>query len=189
MSVANISTRASTCATWRAAVERAAPTKAQRVFLLEVLLPTLRRYGQFAYKGIGALQKAYAWVRGREIYTQRHILRLLRECTDLGLIREIISPAPGRHAAYEAVIPGQGPSRPMIVRRRGIRPKRLLAAWRSENPREGTYGRQNGLQQGETPHEGTGRRAGEHELDQESVERPARRMGWRTIPRDHHKNG
>ena len=107
----------------------------------ENLRPSLRKFlkcisrflghgGRFAWTGIRNVIEQFGFVNGRR-YTSRWIERLLAEAVDLGLIRRVIHSAPGRPAVYEAVIPDHPGYRPVKVRRRGVRPRRLLAAWRA----------------------------------------------------------
>ena len=107
----------------------------------ENLRPSLRKFlkcisrflghgGRFRWTGIKNVIQQFGFVNGRR-YTSRWIERLLAEAAGLGLIRRVIHSAPGQPAVYEAVIPDHPGYRPVKVRRRGIRPRRLLAAWRA----------------------------------------------------------
>lgn len=87
--------------------------------------------GRFDWSGIGVLIQQFSLAAGHR-YTQRHVLRLLAEAVSLGLIRRVRHSAPGRPAVYEAVIADHPGYRPVKVRRRGLRPRRLMAAWRRE---------------------------------------------------------
>ena len=90
--------------------------------------------GRFAWTGIRNVIEQFGFVNGRR-YTSRWIERLIAEAVDLGLIRRVIHSAPGQPAVYEAVIPDHPGYRPVTVRRRGVRPRRLLAAWRASDDR------------------------------------------------------
>ena len=132
------------------------------------LQPSLRKFlrcitrflghgGRFTWNGIKVVIEQFGFVNGRR-YTSRWIERLLAEAVDLGLIRRVIHSAPGQPAVYEAVIPDHPGYRPVKVRRRGIRPRRLLAAWRAtddyRSPTPSTHPRQPaGGDRGPRPHD------------------------------------
>lgn len=109
----------------------------------ENLRPCLRKFlkcisrflghgGRFAWNGIKVVVEQFGFVNGRR-YSTRWILELLAEASELGLIRRVRHSAPGQPAVYEAVIPGHPGYRPVKVRRRGVRPRRLLAAWHASD--------------------------------------------------------
>lgn len=105
-------------------------TRAQRAFLA-CLSRFVSHGARIEWTGIGVVIEQFSSTAGRP-YTQRHVLRLLAWATGRGLIRRARHSAPGRPALYEAVIPGHPGYAPARVRRRGIRPRRLLARWRAE---------------------------------------------------------
>lgn len=109
-------------------------TKSERLFL-GCLSRFITHGGRIEWSGIGSLIQQFSADAGRR-YTGRHVLRLLARCCGLGLIKRARHSAPGRPALYEAVIPGHPGHRHVKVRRRGIRPRRLLASWRSGLPEE-----------------------------------------------------
>lgn len=116
---------------WRASWESDIPlTRTSRSFL-SCMSRFVTHGGRFNWSGIGVLIQQLSQQNGRP-YTQRHVLRLLAQSVALGLIRRVRHSAPGRPAVYEAVIPDHPGYRPVKVRRRGLRPRRLMAAWRRE---------------------------------------------------------
>jgi len=96
--------------------------------------------GRFSWTSIKVVIQQYAVKNGRP-YSSRWIEKLLQAAVRAGLIRRVRGPAPGRAAVYEAVIPGHPGYRPVKVRRRGIRPRRLLALWRHEEEETAMSGR------------------------------------------------
>lgn len=107
-------------------------TRSNRTFL-GCLARFITHGGRIEWTGVGVLIQQFGAVTGRS-YTQRHVLRMLAWAVERGLIRRVRYSAPGRPAVYEAVIPDHPGYAPVKVRRRGVRPRRLLAAWRSERP-------------------------------------------------------
>lgn len=105
-------------------------TRSNRTFLA-CLSRFITHGGRIEWTGIGVLIQQLGADAGRR-YTQRHVLRLLAWAVEAGLIRRARHSAPGRPASYEAVIPDHPGYAPVKVRRRGVRPRRLLARWRAE---------------------------------------------------------
>jgi hypothetical protein len=102
---------------------------------LRRFLPVLCRFlsgpGRFQWTGISVVNEQFGRSMGRR-YTSRWIEKLMAQAVRLGLIRRVRHSAPGRPAVYEAVIPDHPGYRPLAIRRRGIRPRRLLARWRGQ---------------------------------------------------------
>ena len=87
--------------------------------------------GRFHWTSIKVVIRQYGFVNGRA-YSSRWIEKLLACAVASGWLRRVIRSAPGQPAVYQAVIPAHPGYRPVKIRRRGIRPRRLLAWWRNE---------------------------------------------------------
>lgn len=120
-------------------------TRREQLFL-SCLCRFITHGGRIEWSGIGVLIQQFGSMAGRS-YTQRHVLRLLAWAVERGLIRRARHSAPGRPALYEAVIPDHPGHAPVKVRRRGLRPRRLLAAWRSERAASSAQAPPDGLQE------------------------------------------
>lgn len=117
---------------WRVAIRNSKITDCARTFALSVLLPRMTRAGRVRPGGQHALAEGYALERGRRTVTTRRVRQLLAELRAAGLLDRHGYPAPGRAAAYTALLPGTDLPRPMIVRPRGITPRRLHATFLAE---------------------------------------------------------
>ena len=123
--------RSTTRSMWREVLAESPLPRSLHRFL-SFLSRFLGHGGRFSWTSIKVVIRQWAIENGRRAYTQRWVLALLRKAVDAGLIRQVIHSAPGRAAVYEAVIPGHPGYRPLTIRRRGIRPRRLLASFRKE---------------------------------------------------------
>jgi hypothetical protein len=123
---------------WRGILDRAGVTGSARVFAATVLAPMMSGAGRIRPGGRAELVRRYAEQRGRAGYTGRRIQQLLAELVRAGVLERDQRPAPGRPASYAALLPGTDLPRPMLVRPRGIAPRRLLAAFSRE--RDGSRG-------------------------------------------------
>jgi hypothetical protein len=117
---------------WRGILDHAHVTGSARVFAASVLAPMMSGAGRIRPGGLAELVRRYAEQRGRPGYTRRRIQQLLTELVRAGVLEYGQRPAPGRPASYTALVPGTDLPRPMLVRPRGIAPKRLLAAFSRE---------------------------------------------------------
>lgn len=117
---------------WHAHLDRSGVTPSARIFARAVLSPIVSRSGFIRPGGAAELVQRYAEQRGRPGYTRRRIRQLLAELVRAGLVGRAGSAAPGRPATYAALVPGSWPTRPMVVRPRGIQSRRVLAAFRRD---------------------------------------------------------
>jgi hypothetical protein len=118
---------------WRVLLTGSHVSKSARVFATQVLGPLLARSGRVRPSGAGELAGRYAHARDRTSITHRRIRQLVAELVRAGVLGRDGRPAPGRPARYLALLPGTDYPRPMIVRPRGIAPKRLHAAFARES--------------------------------------------------------
>lgn len=123
--------RGTTRAMWRASWNGDDSLTRSGKSFLSCLSRFMTHGGRFEWTGIGVLIQQLGQDAGRT-YTQRHVLRLLAWAVTRQLVRRVRHSAPGRAAVYEAVIPDHPGYRRVSVRRRGLRPRRLMAAWRRE---------------------------------------------------------
>src|SRR5258708_7590684 len=113
---------------WRVAIMKSKVTECARIFALRVVSPRMTRAGRVRPRGQLELAQGYAAERGRQSITTRRVRQLIAELHAAGLLDRHGRPAPGRAASYTALLPGTDLPRPMIVRPRGITPRRLHAS-------------------------------------------------------------
>jgi hypothetical protein len=117
---------------WRVAIGKAPVSKCARIFAVRVLLPMMTRAGKVRPEGQAGLASRYAAERDRTSITGRRVRQLLAELRGAGLLDRLGRPAPGRPGTYTVLLPGTDLPRPMIVRPRGIAPRRLHASMVAE---------------------------------------------------------
>jgi hypothetical protein len=117
---------------WRVMLTGTRVTTSARVFAVQVLGPLLARSGRVRPSGAAELADRYARARDRSTITTRRVRQLLAELVAAGVLDRDGRPAPGRPARYLALLPGTDYPRPMIVRPRGVAPRRLHAAFARE---------------------------------------------------------
>lgn len=111
---------------WRVILDAARITGSARIFAVCVLAPLMARSGRIRPTRQPELIARYASERGRPSYTPRRVLQLLAELTRAGVLTRDGRPAPGL-PVYRALFPGTDLPRPMLVRPRGIAPRRIHA--------------------------------------------------------------
>jgi hypothetical protein len=109
-------------------------TKCARILTIRVLLPLMTRSGRIQPVGIDELAARYAKIRDRESVTDRRILQLNAELKHVGMLATDRHSAPGRPARYVALAPGTGFPRTLVIRPRGIAPRRIHALFAREAP-------------------------------------------------------
>ncbi len=117
---------------WRESLAKRSVTKCARIFAVRILAPMMARSGRIRPAAVAEIAERYARERDRKTITPRRIRQLVAELIGAGVLGRDGRPAPGRTARYRALMPGAGMPRPMIVRPRGIAPKRLHAAFTRE---------------------------------------------------------
>lgn len=117
---------------WRVILAGTGITASARIFAVCVLAPLMAKSGRIRPAGQPDLIARYAAERGRGTYTPRRILQLLAELAGAGVLARDGRPAPGRPASYRALLPGTDLPRPLIIRPRGITPRRIHASFARE---------------------------------------------------------
>ncbi|HEY2089867.1 MAG TPA: hypothetical protein VGH54_28085 [Mycobacterium sp.] len=117
---------------WRALLAASKISKPARVFAVEVLAPLLAHSGRARPTRAAELAARYARHRDRTSVTTRRVRQLLAELVQAGVLDRDGRPAPGRPARYIALMPGTQYPRPMVIRPRGVAPRRLHAAFARE---------------------------------------------------------